>query len=646
MLIYLVLAVCVIKVSLDLLSSYNNSIPLQYYSDEDLGPYSRRFLSKVANLNELESTEFIRKFAAIRSVDMLFNNEVDHLRLSNVTSDPLEIIAAKYPVAKQFMELPLEERAEVYVKEVIPESGYHFEPIDQKFFTGRYEPTRWMRRRMRRWSRLRSAFTIKELTKLGLTTEKVRESFDKIRKKQIAENRSLALHIRHIMGHMKIFGQLFLQDQDPLSDKAASLCNSATKTLFPWLSGKYPIEPDQEDRSSCFLRDIQLNSRGRGVVITADDSLVPELAGLLTILREQSKTVYPIQVFYMGDTLSSLSMSDLERAAGETDIWSASPHGSEQSLNVTFVNITEAIEPEYRDYFERFGMKLLSYLFNSFEEIILMDTDAVPFVPLDDFFELPQYRETSTLFYRDRESSRKMSEDAADMFRGLLNGEMEVSYLGKTGGDKGKASDRFFKDHFRHLMESGLFAINRKLRFDGVVASTVMQFFRPFKDCIHGEKEYIWLGQEVMGHDYRFNEHFAIAVGELTVSKGKQINELCSTHPAHIKDDKSSIMWMNSGFLVCKKPEAYLKDDDDISRSILEIKEEYASPLIIKHGLVDNKGWIMTSKCENYMWCASDGEVINFKAEDRDEWKYLGKLWVEKYHTVKERQKTLGMDQY
>ncbi|VEU24255.1 DEKNAAC105317 [Brettanomyces naardenensis] len=653
--ISLLLSLAVFKLSLEIISFYTNSVPLEIYLDKGYGPFTLSFYTKLAKLRHLGTEGFLKKSSAIKSIDELFDDNLEPLHFGNVTANPLEIIGSKYPNFKQFKHLSLERKAEVYVNEVIPECRYQFDPVNQGLFEGDHSPAVEMEKKKERWSELCSAFTQKELIKLGLTPEVVNGLFNEVEEERLLFNFKLSSQIKHLFNHLKFFGSLFLRDQNPLSDKMDLLCNSAFQKLFPWISGKYPkftrfnedleeveIFPFADRNQRCFIKNLQVGSKGRGIVISADDSMVPELSSLLTVLRllSNGSSTDPIQIFYTGDTLPKMAMKKLVEVATEpmkpvdNDVFPKIP----APLQLTFVDVTESIESDYRGYFEHYNMKLLAYLFNSFEEMMLMDTDTVPLMSINEIFKLPQYQETSTLFYRDREVDIMMSDEASVTFGGLLNGANESSYLDLKKSSN-KLSERLLKRKFKFLMESGLVLINRKERFDGVMASTMMVFFKPFQDNVHGEKEYFWLGQEVMGHEYRFNENYAVAVGELSfrASKGKE-KQICSIHPAHVKDDRSSVVWMNSGFLVCKKSDAYSNDDDhDLRSTIWDKRRQYESPIIIRNAVVPRgvDGWKVSPNCMGFMWCAISAEVLNFKEADRKKWELLGKAWVDRYKRVR-----------
>lgn len=81
---------------------------------------------------------------------------------------------------------------------------------------------------------------------------------------------------------------------------------------------------------------------------------------------------------------------------------------------------TQVINNFFSDYkFYDFFNKFASTLFNTFEEAILIDVDAVPFVPPLDFFDIKRYQETGMYFYRDRKLTNILPDSCRKFMRGL-----------------------------------------------------------------------------------------------------------------------------------------------------------------------------------------------------------------------------------
>ncbi|OWB80842.1 hypothetical protein B5S32_g5152 [[Candida] boidinii] len=502
------------------------------------------------------------------------------------------------------------------------------------------------------------------------------------------------------------------------------MCNSISNKILPFLTNYYPqftnlnsknekieyfpygyyhkkqsflpnspfIKNKLIDKSnSCFIKSLQSDVKSRGIVITANDDLIPELSGLIALLRALNNDL-PIEIVHNGD-ISTSKMKILNQIAKEPVMKLPKSYFKFKKTikidskfpkqNLIFVNISKCIDFKYKQFFNGWGMKLLSLLFTSFEEVIMLDTDTIPLKNLNYFFETINYKETGTYFFKDREANSFLYDGIMNFFKSFMTNEMDSKYLNLDLPNEKILSNRFFKENSRHFMESGLFLINKQKHFKGILSSLELQFFKLISGSVHGEKEFIWLGQQYMGNsNYRFSNTPAVAIGEITPKDedndvlGKKIaTELCSTHPGHLDDDKETPLWFNSGFLNCKKPESYYKDINyarNKKLSLTELRKKYLSPLSIKQSLIPppgeyevkyvrsndgisyepNRGWIMTSECSNYLWCAYDiiggnkkegevpiGKVINYKDEDSNRWLYYGDLWVD-YFLIGKGEKT------
>ena len=102
-------------------------------------------------------------------------------------------------------------------------------------------------------------------------------------------------------------------------------------------------------------------------MITISDSHLDDCIRLIHLLRYLDNKL-PIQIIHTG--LSDVTKNQLRQAS--TSDFQGKPH-----QNVTLVNVTPAIEEKYLHKFDKFGHKILAVLFNTFQEIILLDADTV-----------------------------------------------------------------------------------------------------------------------------------------------------------------------------------------------------------------------------------------------------------------------------
>lgn len=278
---------------------------------------------------------------------------------------------------------------------------------------------------------------------------------------------------------------------------------------------------------------------------------------------------------------------------------------------------------------------------------------------------------------------------------------------------------------WRHLQESGVVAIDKSKHFLGILMTLTISVWRePVRSSIWGDKELYWIAFSAAGDEnYVFNENEAASVGELQVSRdlisynNSKTREVCSTHPGHVGAD-GQLLWVNSGFNYCKK-NGHFRDRNKFPYTNMnnnDLKSLFDNPLQITHAIVppslpnlralgeeiDNtkeiefkkywkvrpkdvdeineyvtdvqqiinqidgwnpqKGWVKTSICSGYMYCAFDivddyspfhevfgpklgfldyeqaiskfspgqdkGKFFEFSKEKVNYYKFLSKVWV------------------
>ncbi|KAG0679363.1 hypothetical protein C6P42_000152 [Pichia californica] len=665
------------------------------YDEVYKGTFRGKYLETIKNANELKTDNFYTKWSLIGYLDDLVNEPIQDSTFQN-SIDPFSILNDIESNDKSFSfnQLPFMEKISFYTNTILPNSNFTFMAIQDKIYKDAYYSKKFISTRLKKWLKIKEHLSIKEQEQLEIDDDWFKQVINNLRDLKLEHNLISANEIKNSLTHLKFFSNFFLNDKYKIiqeqekeieqNQEYLNMCSTISKKLFPWLTGDVPIfktydkklnekiinpyiDADPILANKCFVKMLQSNLKGRGIVFTLNDDLVPELASILSILRITSNT-YPIQIFHNNDlSLESIKLINdiandpimkLPKSIPEFKLPKNPP-----ILDITFVDVSNTITFNYKKYFSHWGMKLLAYYFNTFEEMIMLDTDTVIVNSIESFFQSPKYTSNHAYFFKDRDANSFLYEGIVDYFKSYLNYDNEVHYLELPRVKDETLNNRFFGGMARHFMESGLFLINKKEKFDGVLTSVVLQMFKLFSGSLHGEKEFIWLGQEIMGQSYSFNSHAAIAVGELSPDKGLISHELCSTHPAHINDEKS-LLWFNSGFLNCKKPESYYKDinfERNEGMTLIELKKKYLSPLHITNGLIPppaefsinmkngepTRGWSMTSECSNYLWCSYDiigggkninipvGEIINFSKTDTSKWDYLGRLWVNYFNIGK-----------
>lgn len=481
-----------------------------------------------------------------------------------------------------------------------------------------------------------------------------------------------------------------------------SPCEIVHKRIFPYLTGNLPIYhrwtgevfPDipivSEYNSSqengnylavdvnkllddsvpqqhlCLVQELHSKVSGKGIVITTNVKYAPSTVALIRVLRALGNT-YPIEIVHTG--LSKRRFSEILKAARALKSELGLPTSQELENSdfppqeLWFIDVSRSISSNTRQLHLGYGMKLMALLFSTFEEVVLMDSDAVPMVPMDVFFGMLQYRETGTVFFQDRSDLRFNPDEYLDFFAALMPNDTDTRLFGIPGATQHTFGNRYMKQKFYYFMEAGVVVINKKQHISGVLMAATLGYW---KDAIHemlwGDKELYWLGLLLAGDEnYKFNLLHAAAVGEILELKlhffpKLGATEVCSTHPGQISDnDGHTLLWINSGFEVCKSTKTLSWDSAQprykgLTR--IQLRQRYKLPLKIEAALIPPlvtkdyevpnsppRGWKQTQFCHSYLWCAYDvvadrtddadrGIVVQYSEEEMLFYDFLGEIWV------------------
>ncbi|ODQ64131.1 hypothetical protein NADFUDRAFT_47409, partial [Nadsonia fulvescens var. elongata DSM 6958] len=347
------------------------------------------------------------------------------------------------------------------------------------------------------------------------------------------------------------------------------------------------------NKAYCFWKALKSKFNGRGIVISAEERHVHDLVRLIKVLRDLRNEL-PIQVIHKGD-LSAAAQDEIIRASrGEN---------KKYPQELWFVNVHRTIESKGHQYFHSYSNKWLATLFNSFDEMVMMDADTVPFISPKEFFSLNSgYEQTGALFFKDRETSETVPDADISFYSQLMPTQTETDFFGIP-----QLTDFTFKNAFfsparraRHFMESGVVVMRRTSHLMPLLISVHLQIWKASSEPVHGDKELFWLGQAVAGSEsYTFNDFPAAAIGlieEESEQNGKPRRQVCSIQPAHFSASAASghhsrLLWVNSGLQTCKVTSwnsDYEKENRlrELYPSVEELKNFYESPLKINGALV------------------------------------------------------------
>lgn len=446
------------------------------------------------------------------------------------------------------------------------------------------------------------------------------------------------------------------------------------KRIFPYLTGVFPTVEDynlnpvlyhKPTDNKPYFQAMKQSLNGRGIVLTIKDSHVDDMVRLVKLLRHL-KNQLPIQVIYWKNLSLSSKKVIIQACRAKMII------GNEEVPKqvIYFMDVRESIDERFQFQFEGFGNKVLATIFNTFEEMILVDADTIILKPPVEFFDMEKYRVNGTVFFKDRKAVEFRPPQDLVFFKKMIPSKFDSLAFDINQPTNYTLSRSFFKG-YSHYMESGLVVINKKRHFFKPFIMAQLNFIYPVNARVYGDKEFFWLSFLIMGDEsYSFNRHFAAAIGELTpqnereadIGRSKEFRgkELCSNHPAHINDeDDHALLWFNSGFKFCgqlydAEKEFEVKKRYTALKTLEEFKTFFDSKLTIKQAIIppsikvfspktdgeSDKAWLnMMQYCHGYTWCAYSsigeeydeakiGYVIDYNADEIRYFGEMGDIWT------------------
>ncbi|KAH3686245.1 hypothetical protein WICPIJ_002778 [Wickerhamomyces pijperi] len=440
-------------------------------------------------------------------------------------------------------------------------------------------------------------------------------------------------------------------------------CHTVEKNLFKWATGEFPIVTNWEgtilDQFSiptgdCFTKALRDQFyKGEGLVVTLSNSTEHflELKSLILTLRSL-KTDLPLQIIHLENDLTPEKMNGIIQIARSTKFVASLP-----PLDISFVNVTPSISGKYLSKFDKYGMKLISLVFSTFESVVILDTDTVPFVDIRSvLLKSKEFQSLGAFFFKDRDLKDEVTLEESTMVKSLLPSLIDTQLFSTDKLTSKSYGHPLFSRGKKHYMESGMVLMDKERHFGGILAILTLQLWDPVTSISHGDKELFWLGLLVMGDEqYFMNPLSAGAIGTMQYVRNQRVNglsvleskpkantdilrKICSTHPVHVSPWNSQRpLWMNSGYSHCKKQLSAQQLRDDLSLplyrgtypTVKELERHYTSHLHITGMLIPpsqelyqgkswpQEGWVSgDNACDGLLYCAY--EIVNNVKSDKD----------------------------
>ncbi|CAI4061285.1 alpha-1,3-mannosyltransferase MNT2 SKDI_07G0090 [Saccharomyces kudriavzevii IFO 1802] len=385
-------------------------------------------------------------------------------------------------------------------------------------------------------------------------------------------------------------------------------------------------------------------SGSRGIVISASDTQLDETVRLLKVLR-YFKNDYPIQIVHNAD-LSQDSIRLLVKYGRSED----TPEYPAQEI--WFSNVRNLLSPKYSNKFATYSNKWLALIFSFFEVPILLDSDTVPFVPIDEFYKLEEFQRTGALFFKDRIISNDLFESSQlDVLKEIIHGCIGLNLTDESDIHE-KIEDptvvqvlenMLIKKHKHHL-ESGLVVLHKDKHLFSVLISVALQF-SPISEYFHGDKDWFWMGELLSNNHFTFHPVDASNIGQFgnVVSKEStgEFYQICSVQLSHTDKD-GSLLWLNGGLNVCKK--ASWEYDYEHSQRLADmfqdaeaLRKYYQSPVKLEGIIIPDaniSGWVKSGECFMFNYCtlfkeAQFGKAIKFKESEKRRFSEIVRIWNE-----------------
>lgn len=351
-----------------------------------------------------------------------------------------------------------------------------------------------------------------------------------------------------VIGATRIYNRCYL---DGYSDENPP--PGLEREIYPWITGEMPVIEDWQrnvvktfppvPKGQPFWPHFLNQTSGRGIVVTLGDRHMDDLAGLIRVLRLLNNTL-PIEVVNVEPILNYTTQL-IAYLATTSDI-----HGLQQ--RVLFVNITASVNPQISYQLGGWGRKTLAMVFSLFAEVMLLDCDTVFVKPPAELFEHQGYKDTGTLYFRDRLTNVVREDHVLPLLKRLAPLVWDNKAFSVPLWTNEIWDTCYMKYNHNERLEAGVVLVDKHQKLSSMLMTT--QGFRTneLTQWSHGEKEYFWLGPSLNG-----DENFAWAgdragmigtriSGEELTHPHSDIVEVCGMQVAHFVHGE--LFWFNGGF--------------------------------------------------------------------------------------------------
>ena len=302
--------------------------------------------------------------------------------------------------------------------------------------------------------------------------------------------------------------------------------NQLALSLFPFLPEERPFD--------AVSQNIQVGSKG--IVIPVGVNTFRYACHLITCLRNVLHSALPIQIAYAGE-------NDLPIRYREFII-SLAP-------DISTLDIFSVFDPKHEIFkSERGGwwIKPFALLASSFQQVLLLDADAVFVQPPETIFDMHKgYLETGVLLFHDRLLWQGGFPDRHSWWETQLKHTSPSATLNKS---------LVYNEDYAEECDSGAIALDKGRLgvLVGLLHIAWQNTKAPRKNWLekltYGDKESWWFGFELVGTPYSFEQVYGSIVGS-TYNRNETHpaeSQVCSFVIAHV-DHIGKLLWYNGSLL-------------------------------------------------------------------------------------------------
>lgn len=334
--------------------------------------------------------------------------------------------------------------------------------------------------------------------------------------------------------------------------------------LYPKLTdlrtGKVITKPKTKQRALeynlNFLRNWRNEAKGKGLVITIESNNLHILRKLFKFLKENGNSL-PIQlVFKRNVTLARFKDAIISYA-------------EESDQHVTIIEIEALIDDSFnKGTFVGYDDKFLASIFNTFEDVVMMDIEVIPYVNPEELLENEEYKNSGLYMWRDKylgallhayicTDVMKSLEPSMDEYKTIGSKfplRMNDPRLTDTSDPMGAILHGYYNLYLMHQVDGGVILLNKKQKLGGLIMGMVMNMHRDYAHCSTGTKEAFWFGPYVAGMEFAVGTIDAGIIGPIrrsTIEDRLGVPEICSNQVIHV-DHEDKLLWGKGTFYECE----------------------------------------------------------------------------------------------